>query len=383
MTEKLYERDPYLTRHSATVLSCVEHCEKCKIILDRTAFFPEGGGQACDTGKIGGGAVTDVQVNDGTIVHVCDVPFRVGDSVVCEIDWDERFRRMQCHSGEHIVSGLIHRLHGLDNVGFHLGSTDVTLDINGTLSDGELCEIERLANEAVAKNLPVRALYPDSSELELYDYRSKLELADGVRLIEIPGYDLCACCAPHVRRTGEIGIIKLLSHIKYKGGLRIHMLCGSRALEDYSMRCAETRAVGELLSVKDHECADAVSALLARLEGAKRERGELIRSQIAREADSARPTDGNLIFVLPREFASGLRELVNLAQPKCGGICAAFAGEDGGFSFIAASENVNLREASRDMLSALSGKGGGTPEMIQGSVSCSEGDIRRYFGCER
>lgn len=382
MTEKLYEHDPYLSRHSATVLSCDERGGKYEVVLDRTAFFPEGGGQAYDTGTIDNAPVTDVQIQNGIITHLCDEPLPVGGSVICEIDAAQRLRRMQCHSGEHIVSGLIHRLHGLDNVGFHLGSSDVTLDTSGTLSDDELQRIEYLANEAVAKNVPIRAIYPTPDELSRYDYRSKLDLTEGVRLIEIPGYDLCACCAPHVRRTGEIGTIKLISHINYKGGLRIHMLCGARALDDYSMRCAQTSAIGELLSVKDHECADAVTSLLSRLDDSKRERDELVRSIIAREAEAARPTDGNLVFVLPQAFASGLRELVNLALPKCGGICAAFAGSDGAYTFIAASTGVDLRAISKEMLSALSGKGGGRPEMIQGSVTCTAADIHRYFETE-
>ena len=382
MTEKLYEHDPYLSRHSATVLSCDERGGKYEVVLDRTAFFPEGGGQAYDTGTIDNAPVTDVQIQNGIITHLCNEPLPVGGSVICKIDAAQRLRRMQCHSGEHIVSGLIHRLHGLDNVGFHLGSADVTLDTSGTLSDDELQRIEYLANEAVAKNVPIRAIYPTPDELSRYDYRSKLDLTDGVRLIEIPGYDLCACCAPHVRRTGEIGTIKLISHINYKGGLRIHMLCGARALDDYSMRCAQTSAIGELLSVKDHECADAVASLISRLDDSKRERDELVRSIIAREAEAARPTDGNLVFVLPQAFASGLRELVNLALPKCGGICAAFAGSDGAYTFIAASTGVDLRAISKEMLSALSGKGGGRPEMIQGSVACTAADIHRYFGTE-
>ncbi len=382
MTEKLYEHDPYLSRHSATVLSSDERGGKYEVVLDRTAFFPEGGGQAYDTGTIDNTPVTDVQIQNGIITHLCDEPLPVGGSVSCEIDAAQRLRRMQCHSGEHIISGLIHRLHGLDNVGFHLGSSDVTLDTSGTLSDDELQRIEYLANEAVAKNVPIRAIYPTPDELPRYDYRSKLDLTDGVRLIEIPGYDLCACCAPHVRRTGEIGAIKLISHINYKGGLRVHMLCGARALDDYSMRCAQTSAIGELLSVKDHECADAVASLLSRLDDSKRERDELVRSIIAREAEAARPTDGNLVFVLPQAFASGLRELVNLALPKCGGICAAFAGSDGAYTFIAASTGVDLRAISKEMLSALSGKGGGRPEMIQGSVACTAADIHRYFETE-
>mgnify|MGYP002674459574 FL=1 len=382
MTEKLYEHDPYLSRHSATVLSCDERGGKYEVVLDRTAFFPEGGGQAYDTGTIDNAPVIDVQIQNEIITHLCDEPLTVGGSVICEVDAAQRLRRMQCHSGEHIVSGLIHRLHGLDNVGFHLGSSDVTLDTSGTLSDDELQRIEYLANEAVAKNVPIRAIYPTPDELSRYDYRSKLDLTDGVRLIEIPGYDLCACCAPHVRRTGEIGMIKLISHINYKGGLRIHMLCGARALDDYSMRCAQTSAIGELLSVKDHECADAVASLLSRLDDSKRERDELVRSIIAREAEAARPTDGNLVFVLPQAFAQGLRELVNLALPKCGGICAAFAGSDGTYTFIAASTGVDLRAISKEMLSALSGKGGGRPEMIHGSVTCTAADIHRYFETE-
>lgn len=379
MTERLYEIDPYLCRHTATVLSSESTDGGYSVVLDRTAFFPEGGGQACDLGTIDGIAVTDVRIKDGVISHTLPSPLTVGASVLCEIDGDERLQRMQCHSGEHIVSGLIHSLYGFDNVGFHLGSEEVTLDINGELSPGELSHVETLANGAVAKNLPIRAIYPTADELPMYDYRSKLSLSEGVRLIEIPGYDLCACCAPHVCRTGEIGEIKLIGHVRYKGGVRIRMLCGFRALEDHRRRLRETCEISELLSAKEFECADAVRGLLSRLDDAKREKNELVRAMVLREANAADACDGDMLFVLPSELAGGLRELVNTALPKCGGICAAFAGSGRNFTFIAASSTVDLRARTKPMMEALSGKGGGSPSMIQGSVSCDEATIREYF----
>ena len=262
--------------------------------LDRTAFFPEGGGQYADTGTLDEMQVCDVQEKDGRIFHIMEdkseqIPeyFTVGRSVSGRINWEERFMKMQQHTGEHIVSGLVHARFGYNNVGFHLGSEDCTMDFNGIITKEELQEIEREANRAVWKNLPVEVLYPSEEELASMEYRSKIEIEGQVRIVVIPGYDVCACCAPHVKYTGEVGVIKLTNVQRYKGGVRVTMLCGVRALLDYEEKQREVQSVSAMLCARENEIAEAVEHL-------RKECGDLKQeiNEKRKEADSVQSRSG-------------------------------------------------------------------------------------------
>ena len=253
MTEKLFYENSHLAEFDAAVTECRQNGECFEVELDRTAFFPEGGGQYADTGTLGGVPVLDVQERGGHILHMTEESFEIGTLVKGKIDWSERFMKMQQHTGEHIVSGIVHGRFGYNNVGFHLGSEDCTMDFDGEISREELAEIELEANRAVWKNLEVQTLYPSKEELAHIEYRSKIEIEGQVRIIVIPGYDTCACCAPHVERTGEIGVIKLVNMQRYKGGVRVTMLCGIRALADYAVKQREAEAVSAMLCAKVNE----------------------------------------------------------------------------------------------------------------------------------
>ncbi len=380
-TIKLYELDSHMRSFEARVLSCNKAYDNYEIILDKTAFFPEGGGQGADTGKIGEASVIDAQISEGIIRHITDIPLDIGEEYRCEINWEKRFSRMQNHSGEHIVSGLIHKHFGFDNIGFHMGHEDITLDINGILTEEDIRKIEYLANIAVSENVRIICEYPDSEKLADMEYRSKLEMTDNVRIVTIEGYDACACCAPHVSRTGEIGIIKLLDHAKNKGGTRIHMLCGLDALRDYDERYHMIAKAAQSLSVKQSGLGEA----LARLEeeiAALKQKNYLLRSELAEyKIAGIEFTDGNLCLFEEESTPSDMRKLMNLGLEKCGGICAVFCGNDErGYSFTAASKTFKLREIAADMRLKLGAKGGGSDEMIQGSVAASEKEIKEYFG---
>ena len=218
MTEKLYYVDAYIKDFSAKVIDVVTDSRGIALVLDRTAFFPEEGGQSADTGYISDSSVLDVKERDGVIYHYVDKTLDVGTEAVCHINFDERFEKMQCHTAEHIISGAIHRLFGLDNVGFHLGKEEVTMDVNGYVTREQLDEVEMIVNRAVFDNVAVKTYFPSSRELTSLSYRSKLDLTENVRIVEVEGYDLCACCAPHVSRTGEIGLVKILDFEKHRGG---------------------------------------------------------------------------------------------------------------------------------------------------------------------
>lgn len=379
-TIKLYDADSHLYDFDASVISCEKTDKGFAVVLDKTAFFPEGGGQPADEGTLNGIAVTDVQIKDGVITHTTAVEIPAGSAVKGAVDSEIRFRRMQNHSGEHIVSGLIHKLFGYNNVGFHMGSEDVTLDLDGVLTREDLDKIEMLANRAVYENVNVRAEYPSPEILKDLDYRSKLDLTENVRIVTIEGYDVCACCAPHVNKTGEIGIIKLLDFLKYKGGVRIHMLCGFDALEDYNRRYKNVAAISAKLSAKQAEVYEAVERLSAELSAEKQAAGELKRQLVAMKIAALEPTDGNMVLVEKDMDMLNLRNLVNEAVQLCGGICAAFSGSDeNGYNYIIASKNVPLRAEAKAINAALNGRGGGKDEMIQGSAKASEAEIRAYF----
>ena len=293
MTERLYYEDAHQRTFTARVASCAPGKHGFDVVLDRTCFYPEGGGQAGDTGLLGGVRVTDTHERDGEVVHYCESPLEIGAEVAGEIDWDARFERMQLHSGEHILSGLAHKHFGYENVGFHMGADFVTIDFNGMLDDAQLAMLEREANEAVWQDLPVEVTYPSPEELKTIPYRSKKELTGQVRIVTIPGYDICACCGTHVSRTGEIGPIRIFSCVKFHDGVRLEILCGRRAYEYVGRLIAENRKNSALLSAKPAETSAAVQRALDELAAQKLRAGQLETKLFARMAEARwRPPAG-------------------------------------------------------------------------------------------
>ena len=380
MTEKLYDRDAYLRVFTARVLSCERARDGFRVTLDRTAFFPEGGGQYADRGTLGDANVTDVQLEDGEIVHFTDAPLEVGSSVEGILDFDLRFRRMQNHTGEHIVSGVVYRLFGYDNVGFHLGDGDVTVDYNGELTRADLDRIETLANEAVYRDLEVRAEYPDPAVLETMTYRSKLELTQDVRIVTIGDVDCCACCAPHVARTGEIGSIKLLDFERYKGGVRCHMLCGFDALEDHRRKYESVHDISLALCVPQADTADAVRRLQQTLKDREYEIAGLRRQLALCALAGEKAQNGALCFFAPDGVdMDALRFAVNRGM-ETAALCAGFCPAETGFRYCIGSGSVDLRAAGRAINAGISGRGGGQPTMIQGTCAADANTIRAFFG---
>lgn len=378
MTEKLYDKDSHLKEFTGTVLSCKKTWEKYAVTLNRTAFFPEGGGQQSDRGYIGDAYISDVQIKNGEILHFADKPLSVGQAYDCKLDFDFRFRNMQNHSGEHIISGIVHRLYGFNNVGFHLGA-EMTMDFDGELTRQQLDEIEDLANKAVYENLPVKAYYPTDEELKQLDYRSKLDLKENVRIVEIKGVDVCACCAPHVKATGEIGVIKILDFEKYKGGVRLIVKCGADALRDYREKYKNVLEISNLLSAKQFEAAAAVVRLNVQLSAEKAETAALKKRLIAEKAAGFAPdTDKTAVF----ENGLDIKELQLLADALCkkaGGIRGAFSGADGAFAFAICGEETALGEFFAKFKAAFNTRGGGRNGIRQGTVCADRAEIERLF----
>ncbi|MGN1411063.1 MAG: alanine--tRNA ligase-related protein [Oscillospiraceae bacterium] len=381
-TKKLFD-DGHLKTFDATVLSCEPLKKGFGVILDKTAFFPEGGGQLADVGTLNHAKVSDVKIKNEIITHIVDKPLEVGSTVHGEIDWNIRFRRMQNHSGEHIVSGIIHSMFGYDNVGFHMGTNEVTLDVNGLLTDEDIKTIEYKSNLAVTSNAKVTVTYPSSEVLANLDYRSKLDITENVRIVTIDGYDMCACCAPHVNYTGEIGIIKILDAIHYKGGMRISMLCGLDALEDYSQRNDSILKISALLSAKQKDVFKAVERLNNEIMEQKQISNKL-KSQILQiEIDKLKKVNGNLCLFEQDFDMLNIRNLANEGVKFTDNICAVFSGsDDTGYMYVMSSKNIPLRDKAKEINATLKGKGGGSNDMIQGSVSASKSEILSYFNVE-
>ena len=375
---KLYYDSAYIKEFEAQVLSCQEGKKGWEITLSATAFYPEGGGQPADTGLLGNVRVTDVHEKDGQVVHYTDGPLPVGEMVRGVIDWDRRFQHMQEHSGEHLVSGLIHQRFGYDNVGFHMGTDEVTIDFNGVLEWGDLMAIEEKANGMIWENLEISAVYPEKDELDAMEYRSKKELTGAVRIVSIPGGDVCACCGTHVERTGEIGLVKFLSMIHYKGGVRISLLCGKRAVEDYERKRDQVQKISVLLSARPGEISRAVEKLKDEEAKLQEKLVAAYDKLIATEVRDIKEGDGDIFILEPDFEAIQLRHLVNrLLEEKKGRTVLALGGAaEGSFLYVLGSRDGDMRRLSRELNGLLNGRGGGSAQMAQGTFFATKDQLQ-------
>ena len=380
ITEKLYDISSYLTEFEATVLSCVKNDgDTYSVILDRTAFFPNEGGQKSDRGTLAGVEVLDVHLADGVITHITSAPVGVGNTVFGRIDFEERFEKMQCHTAEHIVSGLVHSHFGFENVGFHLSDFDVIFDFDGVLDREQLDFIEDLANRAVTDNLPVSAYYPTKEELVTLTYRSKLDLSEGVRIVKIGEVDTCACCAPHVSSTGQIGQIRLLEFEKHRGGTRIRLLAGKRALIEGRRIFRENYAVACALSVTQYETSAAVKKLEGEISSLKDRLSEQTRREMALRAEVFSPSVANPVLIFFDMDMDALRTFANLATEKCEGILVLILEEKESRKLLLSSKNRPLKTLLPTLKEQLSFRGGGSDLMMSGSTTAKSEQITEFF----
>lgn len=375
-TVKLFYEDTHLHEFEATVLSCQPDGDTYKVVLDRTAFFPEGGGQYGDIGFLNDVKVIDTKEKSGVVYHRTVAPLNEGELVHGKLDWDVRFERMQQHSAEHIISGIVHSRFGYENVGFHLGEDYCTMDFNGPITKEELREIEIEANEAVFKNLDILTLTPSREELKDMVYRSKIEIEGQVRIIHIPGYDTCACCAPHLTKTGEIGLIKLVDMANYKGGERINMLSGRRALKDYVIKQDNAKAIGSMLCAKENEISVTVEKLKDEQISMKGKIMELEQQLLTFKAQAIDVTEEKVCVFDGSLSGNAPREMMNILLDRGAKVCAIFAGtDDTGYRYVIGSKNEDVRPICKLLNGQFSGRGGGKPEMVQGSLKGNKADI--------
>lgn len=377
-TEKLFYADSHRTEFTAQVLRCQSGKHGYDVVLDRTAFYPEGGGQPGDRGLLNNVIVTDTHEVQGEIVHYCAEPLEPGTEVTGQIDWDWRFSLMQHHSGEHIFSGLLHEAFGYDNVGFHMGKDAVTIDFSGMVEEADLLELERRTNEIIWQDLPVEILWPTAEELPTLPYRSKKELTGQVRIVRFPGADLCACCGTHVQRTGEIGLFKLLSWQKFHEGIRIEMLAGKKAMEYLCGVWGQNRQISGLLSAKPMETGAAASRLQQELSDTKYRLGQLEDRLFAQQAETLRGK-GDLLLFEEGLKPDGLRRLTDAILRTCNGRAAVFSKTPDGYQYAIGQENGDLRALVKSLNQTLNGRGGGKPFFAQGSVRADRAAIEAFF----
>ena len=371
---KLFYEDCNLREFTAYVTGC----EKCEtgwaVTLDRTAFYPEGGGQACDMGTLGGAKVLDVQEQGEQILHYCDGPLTVGQEVAGSIDWERRFDLMQQHTGEHIISGLLHQKFGYHNTGFHVGADTMEVDFDGPVSPEDLAEIEFRANQAIWQDIPLKCWVPDPEELKTVFYRTKRELPWPVRIVQVPGYDSCACCGIHVVSTGQVGLIKILSASALRGGIRLQMVCGGRAYRWITKVFEENRKVSQAFSAKMDATGEAARKMNEALAAEKQKVASLYGKIFDSVAQSYVGKENVLHFEDGLEPGQ-VRLLADRIAGKITGWCAVFSGG----SYCLAARQGDLRQLNKDMTAALDGRGGGKPNFQQGSVRADKEQIQAFF----
>lgn len=381
-TEKLYDKDAYATNFEATVLKVEPAQNGICLILDKTLFFPEEGGQNCDKGTLScenselvvsyvglekrdGVEVICHYVEGETVTDVNAFPFHECMKVQGKLDWAARYDKMQNHTGEHILSGIIHNEFGFDNVGFHLNDELLTMDFNGTITKEQLDFLEKKANEIVMERVAVYGEYLPDEELAVLEYRSKKAIDGAVRIVTIEGYDQCACCAPHVKNTIEVGIIKIIKAENWKGGMRLTVLCGNRAYKDYARKHETLQNLSRGFSTSE----DKVSEVVERL---KNNLADLEFKMTALECEMATEK----LLQHPIQFFDSLspkaltKAIDDAMKQKPSELFVAFVGnDDKGYRYMAGSMEQNVEEIGKMLREKLGAKGGGRGTVVQGMVS--------------
>ena len=379
MTRKLFYENAYLCEFEAKVTACEKAKEGYRVALDATAFYPEGGGQPADTGILGEVRVLDVHEREGEVWHTTDAPLDVGSTVCGRIDWQRRFSLMQQHTGEHIVSGLLHSLYGLNNVGFHMGREAITIDVDGEVGKEELKKVESLANGAVYQDIELIIDTPSSEKLKTIPYRSKKELEGEVRIVTVPGFDICACCGLHVKRTGELGVIKILSSQRYKGGVRLFMLCGDRAMENYIQEHESVLAISELLSAKPLAIAEAVRHLKEEYEAQRAQTATLRGRYFELKAQEFAEGSARAVAFEEGLDANDVRRYCLLLSGRSRFAAVLSGNDEAGCKYAAGSQSEDVRELGKALNTAFSGRGGGSKELVQGNLHGNRQEIEAFL----
>lgn len=379
MQDARYYHHPDERSFDATVTGCRAYKDGLfAVTLSDTLFYPEGGGQPGDTGTLSGVRVTDTRLSGDEIIHVCETELPVGQTVHGELDWERRFRHMQCHTGEHIFSGIAHELYGCNNVGFHLSRDCVTIDFDRVLTPKQLAEVERQTNEAVFADVPTVISYPDADTLRTLNYRSKKELTGTVRIVEAGGRDVCACCGLHVARSGMVGCVKVGTQTPHRGGIRLTLLIGWDAVRDYDQKQKSVTEISHILSAKPHEVAQAVELMASRNDRYKAEVIAL-HEQIFRLKAALLPSDQDRLWSFAENLSPvQIRQFADILAEQTGWAAVFSEAPNGGYQYAICGHNVDVRPICKELNQALNGHGGGKPAVVQGAVQASQSEIETF-----
>lgn len=379
MQDARYYHHPDERSFDATVTGCRAYKDGLfAVTLSDTLFYPEGGGQPGDTGTLSGVRVTDTRLSGDEIIHVCEAELSVGQTVHGELDWEHRFRHMQCHTGEHIFSGIAHELYGCNNVGFHLSRDCVTIDFDRVLTPEQLAEVERQTNEAVFADVPTVISYPDADTLHTLDYRSKKELTGTVRIVEAGGRDVCACCGLHVARSGMVGCVKVGTQTPHRGGIRLTLLIGWDAVRDYDQKQKSVTEISHIFSAKPHEVAQAVELMASRNDRYKAEVIAL-HEQIFRLKAALLPSNQDRLWSFAENLSPvQIRQFADILAEQTGWAAVFSEAPNGGYQYAICGHNVDVRPICKELNQALNGHGGGKPAVVQGAVQASQSEIETF-----
>ena len=390
ITDKLYYKNVYEKEFEAKVLnSSFDDKKKCwEIELDRTAFYPEGGGQPADEGVLWALdapdrviRVTDVHEKEGMILHYAEAGLEAGTKVMGRINWERRFDHMQQHSGEHIVSGMICSRFHCDNVGFHMGRDTVVIDYNAEISKQALSELEAEANRYIWEDHALVIMWPSPEELKTLEYRSKKELTGDVRITSFPGADMCACCGTHVMTSGQVGLVKFIGSQKISKGTRIELVCGKRAMDFLSMNWEQNHQISVAMASSLDKTASVYQKQKQELIDAKMKISELEGYYFEQIAEEYRDK-GDVFLVREPMTPDGVRKLCVMIADRCGGRCVLFAGEGHDYKYAYLDQHTDPKEVAakvKEMNAALSGRGGGRDGFAQGSAAAAKQEIEDYF----
>ena len=381
MTERLYLVDSHLFENECTVLSCEPAKEGFDVMVDRTVFFPNKGGQPCDTGILGGVKVVDVRESGDELILRTEGPLPVGETVTGHIDEKRRLDIMEQHTGEHVLSWCAYKLFDAVNVGFHCALTYATLDLDKPLTPEQVTEMEDMANGLVRRNLPVTAaIYESEEDLKGVPLRKHAEgLIAPIRVVSIEDADSCTCCAPHVHSTGEIGAIKIVSAVAYKGGMRMTFLCGGRAMKQFQKLQTAVDAIARKVSTAGDEVLSAVEKQEAELKAVKKEKADLtarlegyLTAELKAQAEDVKGK--KLLVKLTDTDPKRLRPLALATLPEKG-LTLLLTERNGQLSYVLCANGLKLDmgELIPAVNLALGGRGGGRGTLAQGSAPTPSG----------
>ncbi len=382
MTERLYYKNPYEFAFQANVLDTIEEDGRLGVVLDRTCFYPEGGGQPSDRGWLGEAEVTDVQIRNNRIVHFISKPLTKGP-IEGNVDRERRLDFMQQHTGQHILSQCLERIGNYKTASVHFGDSYTTVETDSeNVAEKDLQLAEEMANEVINRNVPVKIVWVNPEQVSQYNIRKPPPDVEKVRIVEIENFDFSACGGTHVSRTGEVGLLKIIGTEKIRGHLRLRAKIGRRALQDYGQKTVLVQQLLQALTCGEDEIIQRVMDLQSQIKEKQRElakvQSDFMANQVKISLMNASDHRGVKLVhqVFDETDSNMLKTFVAEATSIPGTVAAAIGAKDTQVRWVighSAGERINLLPIVKPLLSLIEGKGGGKENLMQGGGSYAGG----------